>query len=130
MSLKSWKKIYYPVPAKKVSKRNAIAHSLRKWQGLFRSILREHGLRRDGVDIVGCKGEGTTFGVGADNCALCARYISTVSDEHRRCAECPLLEFTGEGCRDGQWTAFSLCGNPRPMIKALKKALAAQQKEK
>lgn len=33
MSLKSWKKEFYKIPANKVSKRFAIQRSLKKWTG-------------------------------------------------------------------------------------------------
>ena len=34
MSLKSWKAEFYPVTASRVSKKNALEHSLKKWEGL------------------------------------------------------------------------------------------------
>lgn len=44
MSMRSWKKEYYPVEAAKVPKELAVVASLRKWIGLRLDNLQRHGL--------------------------------------------------------------------------------------
>jgi hypothetical protein len=41
MSLESWKAEFYPIPADEVKKKDALAHSLRKWEGLRKEQSRE-----------------------------------------------------------------------------------------
>ena len=44
MSIESWKAEFYPTPADEASKDQAIAHSLRKWEGLRKENLDRHEL--------------------------------------------------------------------------------------
>ena len=43
MSLTTWKKEFYPVPAKKMPLRKALEHSILKWRGALPGNLRKHG---------------------------------------------------------------------------------------
>ena len=53
MSIESWKAEFYPVEAAEVSAEDALAHSLKKWQGLQEESLLKHSLVkcRDGISI-------------------------------------------------------------------------------
>lgn len=43
MSLITWKAKFYPEPANaRMSKRDALLHSLRKWEGLTKENLKKH----------------------------------------------------------------------------------------
>ena len=46
MSLKTWKKEFYPISASRVRKDAiaAIEHSLRKWRGLTKDQMKRHGV--------------------------------------------------------------------------------------
>lgn len=39
MSLETWKEEFYPIPADEVPESQALAHSLRKWEGLRKENL-------------------------------------------------------------------------------------------
>jgi len=46
MTIKTWKEEFYKVkPSKRMSKVEAIQHSLLKWQGLTKSNLKKHGVK-------------------------------------------------------------------------------------
>jgi len=129
MSLATWKKEFYPIPARKVKKAEALAHSLRKWQGLTKAALKRHRLIRDSYGIFG---EDRGFYIDSDTCALCRFWIDSGGLGY--CAKCPLAivrdgvrcdrEMAGEEL--APWNAFEETGDARPMISWLKKAIKAQ----
>lgn len=41
---RKWLEKYYPVPATKVSKADALEHSIQKWRGLQLPVLKRYGL--------------------------------------------------------------------------------------
>ena len=47
MSLKTWKKEFYPQSAKRTKQSEAVEHSLHKWRGILPANLKKHGLNRD-----------------------------------------------------------------------------------
>ena len=56
MSLETWKKLYYPTPARTAisSDLEAAKHSLRKWEGTTPKVLAEHQLTLHGSLMRGC----------------------------------------------------------------------------
>jgi len=132
VSLATWKAEFYPKPANRVAKKDALAHSLQKWKGLTKAALKRHGLTvwggsiSDGVDCM--------F-VGDEACALCVHYLSkdVTSDDRVACEACPLAKSrAGTSCTravgdgepwGGPWIAFVDNGDARPMIRALQKAV-------
>jgi len=139
MSLKTWKKEFYPVPASKVSgKKTAIKHSLKKWQGLTEENLKKHGLiftyDFDDASIretmVSSNLPGCSFGINSKTCALCQLYYnndgSDTDDKSDCCYKCPLYQSLGHRCdgrSDRPYVVFLDSGDPVPMIKALEKML-------
>jgi len=131
MSLATWKAEFYLVPASKVKKAEALAHSLRKWQGLTKTALKRHGLIRESCGIFG---EDRSFYANSDTCALCHFWISEAGFSGG-CMACPLAivrggvrcdrEMAGEEL--APWNAFEENGDARPMISWLKKAIKAQE---
>lgn len=95
MTMQTWKREYYPVPAHKVeTKEQAIEHSIKKWEGLTKEALEKHGINKEE--------EGnyiyynlTTFNIDVDSCALCYLYLN--GDNYNPCAGCPLYQ-SGNGC--------------------------------
>jgi len=83
MSLKTWKKEFYPIPADKCPKSKAIAHSLQKWTGALKKNLKKHGcfIAATSVDD---DDDRLLFGI--DTCAACQHYLHGDRD----CSECPL----------------------------------------
>ena len=123
MSIKTWKAEFYPTkPTKRMSKKDAILHSLRKWEGLTKENLDKHGL-----DII-CGNlydeNDDEFEINSDTCSLCVKYWHG-EDE---CATCPLFKKLRFDCGDGRlgkdgfrkWIVYK---NPDLMIKNLKSLL-------
>jgi len=128
MSIKSWKEKYYPIPANQVEKKDAVQHSLLKWEGLQSDVLIEYGLNRSAEIYQIEDFEGATFEVTADTCALCLLYYDE-EKEHEgppklMCEKCPIYEEQGCSCTsptgDGpsQWGAW-IRGDARPMLEIL-----------
>lgn len=130
MSLETWVAEFYPVSAWSLrEKGDAVAHSLRKWEGLRWKNRKKHGLRMlDGETLGFSKHsmEADTFGVTADSCALCQRHLTI-----HGCGECPLKRVLGMSCdAPGQpYVTFLETGNPKPMIAALKAAAKLEAKK-
>jgi len=129
MSIKTWKKEFYPVPASRVSKKNALAHSLRKWEGLKKSNLKKHGVKYDKLFFVGIKDDLERLLIDATTCALCHHYLDN------RCVDCPLYAVIGKSCDDNGWreggspyTDFVDFGKASPMLRLLKKAQKNESK--
>ena len=131
MSLKTWKKEFYPVPASKVSKENAVAHSLKKWQGLTKTNLKKHSVIHD-VDHNKITDGKDFLGIEASSCALCCHHYESGPG----CPTCPLSIARGvvecASCTPREETApysyWVFHSNPAPMIRWLKKALKAESK--
>ena len=123
MSLESWKKEFYSVPASRVAKKDALAHSLRKWEGLLPAAMHRHGIERTGGGY--CLREKRNVrkrvGLGGNTCALCK--LATPY-----CADCVLVQMVEMGC--GRAYARWIDGGvPTPMIALLRKAVRAQAKK-
>ena len=121
MSLQTWKNEFYPIPADKCRKKDAVVHSLRKWIG-----FRPENLARHEMGVLDIMGRGP---LGADGCALCHKF------EFGDCELCPLaLARDGVPCNDANdeygedsespYSHFLDNGDPEPMIAFLEKALA------
>ena len=123
MSLDSWKKEFYSVPASRVAKKDALAHSLRKWQGLLPAAMHRHGIERTGGGywLREKRNVRKRFGVGGSACALC--FLS-----HDLCGGCILVQIVEKGCGPayGRWLENA---DPSPMIALLRKAMRAQAKK-
>jgi hypothetical protein len=121
--LKAWKKEFYPTRADtRMSKIDAVRHSLRKWKGLLPENLDRYDLTANFIDFA--------LPVNGDSCALCQKYYDTsFPNDESRCQKCPLAQVLGQRCdyRDDEytspWHSFSLGKNPVPMIEALEKTL-------
>lgn len=126
MSLETWKAQYYPVDAADVPPAEAVAHSLRKWEGLRKENLNKHQCFINGdLGVIDLDTE-EVLHIDTGSCALCAHY-----EYPRRCPNCPLFNVLGGVRCDGanqpyQWfSAVMIRRNtpdPEPMISALKLA--------
>jgi hypothetical protein len=130
MSLATWKKEFYPVPANRVSKAKALAHSLQKWRGLTKAALKRHGVTARWAHIAGDTGD--EIAIDAKSCALCVHHAWD------GCKECPLaLSRGGVRCDATHaggayspyhaWTTSSR-KDARPMIRALQAAIRYQRR--
>lgn len=132
-----WLAKHYPTPAGRVPKDQAVAHSLRKWEGLAKEVLEEAGLHTH-TDCVKVQGRpvGEVLGVGAETCALCEHYYDSAFEpfgkvapgEQHSCSKCPLAIARGGVPCDSEradeaespWAEFRNGGAAGKMIQWLK----------
>jgi len=111
MSLASWKKEFYRIPANMVSKRYALRHSIKKWTGLLSKNRRKHkvilqyGILRDE--------DNNELEINCISCALCVHSSNT-------CKNCIILKTTKNNC-DMAFASFCKYNNTIPMINLLKR---------
>ena len=123
MSLESWKAEFYPIEASDVRfTKEAIRHSLKKWQGLTKENLEKHGVVKKGDDRLYDGIEKWPFHIDCFSCALCQLF----NDENNECHECPLNRFLGYSCDEreeiyGPYSHWMDSGDPQIMIDALQK---------
>jgi len=123
MSLTTWKREHYPIPAGKCKKADAVAHSLQKYLGTRRTALKRHGVRRDGTVL--WDKEYKAFYFSGDTCALCWFY----RDKDGKCSpKCPIIVESGQACESAGslWGDWCNTDDPEPMIRALRQALRKQ----
>ena len=121
MSADSWKEEFYSETAEDAAKRGVVAaveHSLRKWLGALEKNLKKHEVKNLPVPFWG------------DTCALCHRYSLSGDPGEPDCKKCPLFMATGMACDfpKSPFRIWQVARDPRPMITALKKALAWAKK--
>lgn len=126
MSLESWKAEFYPVDAKDVSEADALAHSLKKWEGLRKENLERHrGKHNEHRHI---EFEDGIFMVNDGTCACCVHW----DEDDDGCPGCPLSQDRGERCDGGDdapYGKFTLEHNPEPMIQLIQLAIERQEKK-
>ena len=113
MSKETWLKEHYAIPAKGVLPCDALAHSIRKWEGLTQLELAHHGLEQPPITV-----DGST-------CALCYHFYEHETDED--CTDCPIVEYQGFPCTMSSKTnedqspywKWKADRNPVPMISLL-----------
>jgi len=130
MTLETWKKEFYPVPADDPSidtSMKATLHSLQKWIGLRKENLNKHsvymfaGYVDDFLDFKSSIDPGLC--INADSCALCKIFRNS-------CFECPLYQVRTRPCdkclEEETYSPFSdyiINYNPEPMISWLLKTV-------
>jgi hypothetical protein len=114
MLKEEWLKRYYPVPAEDCTEEDAVAHSLRKWEGIV-AWVKQHGTEKPPIRSDG------------SSCALCKFYAEGEPEEDN-CTMCPLALHLGTRCDDNNapWSIWHCTGNPQPMLDAL---IAIKSKE-
>lgn len=100
MSLETWKAEFYPTDAKDCPPEQAIAHSLRKWEGLTVESLVKHELHFNQSQryIYDSQAPATKLGVSDQTCALCQCYYDNAADFDSACVTCPLAKHNGVRC--------------------------------
>lgn len=127
MSLRTWKKEFYPESAKKAAKRGvgaAIEHSLRKWQGATEENAERHGVSIRG----GAPGIAGKYGKLIFDCTTCALCSLFYEDG---CKGCPLVHEDGSRCysMDRGFSNFAdMDLGPDLMIHELEEALEKWRK--
>jgi hypothetical protein len=108
MGLKEWKKHFYPKdPWEGMSEREAIVHSLNKWEGALPENLKAYGVSFACGEV---HETGTLSFMdyphyllfNDDTCALCVNFRGPFASQNRGplgdCAACPLAQHLGESC--------------------------------
>lgn len=122
MSIETWKKEFYPVSAtSRMSKKAAIEHSIKKWEGLLPENLKKHVVVLDRCGDI--HDDEIRFEISDQSCALCQKYM------HKCCVKCPLYEKLGFECGKGKieagdgWVSYMEEGDPELMLKNLRSLL-------
>ena len=116
-----WLKKFYPVPSTRCKKKDALTHSLRKWEGLRPEVLTEHGLTQGLYKLYDSNDE-QVLSVTSTSCALCHFYYDAEASDEEACMLCPLFAVNKASCDDA-YQAFKGGGNPEPMITLIKQAI-------
>lgn len=124
MSIKTWKKEFYPIPANETSKEDAVKHSLQKWKGLLPENLIKHRLHlsKGNSYVIQEYKAHRFYVVSTDTCSLCHHFKIG-----ENCSNCPLNTLMGESCSvdfdkaniTNNYAVFATTGDPKPMIEAL-----------
>ena len=128
-----WLNKYYPIPAKECLEADALDNSILKWSGLYPSILKRYGIVRKYDDLFTMIFDECLLRIDDQTCALCKFYFKTSS-----CIECPLSIARGNVSCDvittketySPYETWSWIGDPKPMLRDLRKAKRAQIKQK
>lgn len=139
MSKETWLAEFYPTEADECPKADAVEHSLRKWVGLLPQNLKKHDVRIVGRSVFTPSHE-LVLAPDMENCSLCVHYYGDLDepDEHaRECSRCPLSQardhvpcdehrddeaLSGHSSSKAPWFAWTEDGDPKPMIKWLRRA--------
>lgn len=116
MSLQTWKAEFYPIEAEDVPKVDALAHSLRKWEGLLPENLKRHAVYLEYANV---RDQNENFPIDASTCALCIYYSNWPV-----CQKCPIWEQNQNRCDESSssvYTLFEANDDPNPMIQLLRK---------
>lgn len=123
MSLKTWKKEFYPVEASEMADKSdvkCIEHSLRKWEGALKKNTKKHEVEYVNHEVRKTRYDSECLEFRGVSCALCRKHSRNAD-----CGECPLVAANGGKRCDapGRSVYANSSNDPRPMIRLLKKAL-------
>jgi hypothetical protein len=131
MSLESWKKEFYPVPADQVKGMvNALKHSIKKWTGFRPENLAKHDLSTQ-TALIKDPTDPNFFKDMGKSCALCVLYHDKKGSYDHSCAKCPIVKTRESRCDvaveseqgGSPYRNFMLLGNPEPMLELLEQTL-------
>lgn len=133
MSLRTWENEFYRKPPKcKMTRLEAIEHSLMKWIGLSAENLAKHGVVfRKSFGMLVVADNSDYLKINDWSCALCVKYLNYASWKPD-CKLCPLYAHLGDTRCDTQGEPYSIAAeerNPTPMIEALAEVLDKELKE-
>jgi len=121
MSLGTWKHEFYPTPASRCKKADALAHVLRKYLGTRKRAMKRHSVEIKRNAVTDGKSE---LLFNHTTCAFCKFYC-----KGDRCSpECPLVVSPKEDCftKTSSYQVWWRTGDPEPMIRALRRAIKKQ----
>lgn len=133
MSLRNWKREFYPVPAKEVPVEEALDHSIRKWTGLLEENRKRYKVQLEFKVLSGTGREQGHLSISTETCALCVHYLEDAI-QLDPCNKCPLARLReGNACDQtmvgetglfalSPYAALTVNGDARPMLALLLKA--------
>ena len=123
MSLKTWLDEFYPIPAAKVSKEDALEHSIRKWKGLLPENLEKHQVVYQWEELQSQNEEELIqpLPISSSSCALCQHWY----DDESGCPECPLVKAGNNCCEDYDSAWRERYNNPARMVEELERSRAS-----
>jgi hypothetical protein len=123
MSISTWKREFYRIPAQNATGKNALSASLKKWIGLRKKNLDKHNVLFCGGDLIDC--DGKKFEINDTSCALCQLYYLIGT-----CNSCPLKLIRNSPCIEktdieilSPYDAWCCDQDPEPMIFWLETAI-------
>lgn len=127
MTLKTWKEDFYPISAQdaaELSWKEAVQHSLRKWEGFLPENLEAHQViikkpdprKHEYALKLMEPGSKSYLPISADTCSLCVK-----SDSY--CEKCPIVKMRERPCDSDEFSHMVKLIAPIPMIELLKKTL-------
>lgn len=129
---RSWLREYYPLTVSelvknRVTSRDMVEHSLRKWKGLTPEVLDQHQLSIfDKVyeKVLVDESMYPVLSISDASCVLCHQFVYFDHKDNMKCEDCPLHRVLGHRCDDERNNVYkkSLLGSSE-MIEALEKAL-------
>jgi hypothetical protein len=132
MSLRSWKKEFYPISAVKAARGTmleSLQHCLCKWTGLRPDALTRHKLK---LDYGGISDGTSEFDFDFESCALCVRFHDEDQDSVD-CDRCPLFAVRKCTCdvpiRGEEYSPYRTGiynDDPEPMIRLIEKVIARE----
>lgn len=135
MTLKTWKKEFYPITAKQAARGSvikALQHSIQKWEGLKKSNLRKYGVETNLSFHRILDDDDCHMNIDAESCALCHKFYMKNDGS---CEGCPLYNVRGETRCDQRgsnsnnpFRHWLETGNPSVMLEWLHKALESLEK--
>lgn len=129
MSLRTWLNEFYPISAADVPIEMALAHSIRKWEGLQPHNMERHGVcLTDNHEVTNiqpvAEEEPAYLSINSSSCALCCHHAGSA------CLGCPLvLVLNGHGRCDygpgSPWGKFASRHDADTMLRTLRSAMEA-----
>ena len=112
-------KEFYPTPATKMSRREALEHCIRKWEGVLPKNLKKHEVLYSSHEIIDGDDDDYFLQFNSDTCALCTLY-----GHSWHCDGCPIKK----SCNLGS-AHINSADDPKPMLRVLKAALKKEMKD-
>lgn len=124
LGLAEWEATFYENidDAKDWSDKKCFEHTLKKYSGLPKTVLKQYGLHKDMGTIHPLNEDRPSFTFTIATCALCKKYYK--SRAKIPCKKCPLYR-DGNGCESGNssWRAMVLSDKHTPMLQAMRKMI-------
>lgn len=129
MSLATWKKDHYPIPACRCVDGKELQFDRQKWIGLLPANRKKHGLRlisrKQVIGLILTDGK-KVFVINGGSCASCHKQPIGAGSVRSACGDCLLKRCYGNW--GTPWGRFITHKAIRPMIDHIEKAIKKQER--